>query len=457
MECVSLRWMATSRMRLTALACLGATLAAGCWSPQRPSDPNARVLSRPDRADYEPSIMLEDGLYRMWWCGDGNIYYAQSTSLDSGWAKVRTGATHACANSSQCEIALKPREKEFAGSPNQFRDAFDRSDVCDPSVIRVGSTYYMYYGAVNYDEDDDERFVFSTHIGVAESTDGIHWTRHNAKDDPLLSPTPEGCPFTNDAACPYGIGQPSVFYDFQGDGRYYMVLMNQHLTPCTTKFDCSHGTVHACNRPPGATEGHCADTGWSCGVDADCHEGICDPTGFCAKGGNFPALFVVRATDPYFRVNTQVWTGAGWQAYTPPYPSVTSAWTIGNNECCSDWVYDNGVNAIVRSGPGVSLLFLSPAFVTYRAYAFNPPTQTSVYATEGPGIVRRPDGHSVLNGVITSFDLMRSVCDDGSAECCPECPCFGCENWDLAHVGVDFADVNTARFMPAIGSVLLGD
>ncbi|HEV7735663.1 MAG TPA: hypothetical protein VGR62_26045 [Candidatus Binatia bacterium] len=419
----AVRWR--SWMRVVGVFLLGGVV--GCYSTERPSTPNARVVVRAAKADYEPSIMLENGVYRMWWCGDGNIYYAESTSLDSGWHRTGSGNPN-CPASSQCEIALPPRGT--AGS-------FDRDDVCDPSVIKVGATYYMYYGANNY-SNVASSFYYSTNVGLATSSDGITWSRVSTATDPLLQTTPAiGCPMTADPVhdCAYGLGQPSVFYDLEGDGRYYMLFMQSALKACTIDAQCDGSTG-------------------SCDVAA----------GYCRKGGNPPRLFSVRASDAAFRTNTEVWAETHWQSYTPRVPAVNASWAI-SQECCSDWQYLDALKMIVRTGAGVSLQFMSyPGFVTIRGYDFNPPppAASEVFTTEGPGIVRRPDGHA-LTGVtgVTAFDLVRSVCDNGTNSCpCPTpgCVCQGCGQWDLAHVGVDFAELpGTGPFISSIGNLLLLD
>lgn len=99
--------------------------------------------------DYAPTVML-DGVYRMWWCGGiagDHIFYSQATSLGGPWSTP--------------QIVFYPRNN---------LDVFDRTHVCDPSVIRVNGVYYMYYGGQNEPVD------FLTRIGVATSTDGIAQT-----------------------------------------------------------------------------------------------------------------------------------------------------------------------------------------------------------------------------------------------------------------------------------------
>jgi hypothetical protein len=140
--------------------------------------------------NYAPTVML-DGRYRMWWCsgiaGD-QILYAESSSPD--------GPFHAHGSTAPYQSVLQP-------SPGS---QFDGSHVCDPSVIRVKGTYYMYYGGLTFGGPKP------TQIGVASSTDGISWTKLNGGNAIVTAriANPED----------YGAGQPSAAYV---DGYFYLM------------------------------------------------------------------------------------------------------------------------------------------------------------------------------------------------------------------------------------------
>lgn len=157
---------------------------------------DAPVFSRASY-DYAPSIM-KDGRYRMWWCGGvaGDfILYAEADSPAGPWrARSGTGGY---------DIALRPA----SGT------RFDNRHVCDPSVIRVDGTYYLYYGGLaDYEGEHD-----GTRIGVASSADGVQWTRLNG-GNPIIVPARDvdtpGLPSR------YGAGQPSATYL---DGLFYLI------------------------------------------------------------------------------------------------------------------------------------------------------------------------------------------------------------------------------------------
>jgi hypothetical protein len=149
---------------------------------------NSTVVTRTNY-DYAPAVML-DGKYRMWWCGHDPAYPGDSIMYSEAFEPGGPWST--------------PISVFQHGTPGSF----DANHACDPSVIRVRGTYYMYYGGM--DEAASQR---TTQIGVASSSDGIHWTRLNG-GQPIVRP------FAPWLSGNYGAGQPSVAYVAP---HYYMV------------------------------------------------------------------------------------------------------------------------------------------------------------------------------------------------------------------------------------------
>jgi hypothetical protein len=148
------------------------------------------IVARP-QYDYSVSPMF-DGKYRMWWCGENypaiagdNIFYSEAPALAGPWS-TPISVFHS----------------------TQVDGTFDKAHTCDPSVVRVKGTYYLYYGGRNLQET---RYGCAAdewgtgRIGVASSSDGIHWTRMNG-GNAIVNPL---YPFLG---CHYGAGQPSVAY-----------------------------------------------------------------------------------------------------------------------------------------------------------------------------------------------------------------------------------------------------
>lgn len=147
--------------------------------------------------NYGPTVMLDGGPARMWWCsqyptalppGD-DILYGEAQSLDGPFTGPGGSAPAAV----------------LSGSPGHF----DGSHTCDPSVIRVDGTYYLYYTGAAGDH------ALGNAIGLATSTDGVTWARAN-EGNPIVSPSDE---VRRDNL--YGAGQPAVVYL---DGWFYLMF-----------------------------------------------------------------------------------------------------------------------------------------------------------------------------------------------------------------------------------------
>lgn len=265
--------------------------------------------------NYAPSVLEVGGQYRMWWCsqlpgaprpGD-QILYAVSASPNGPFAGP-DGA---------------PADAVFGNGPT----GFDSLHTCDPSVIVVGGTYYLYYtGTGNPDGN-------SNAIGLATSTDGLHWTRANG-----------GTPIVSEAGDvhgtnAYGAGQPAALYL---DGWFYLLFT--------------------------------------------------DTTGTMSTDGG-AGQFVLRSADPAFQNGVQALDANGFatvpSATTARLRSVLDATT-------ADWMWVDALSAFAiaaDSAAGTTITFWDANF-TYHPY------QSVVLpgaVSEGPGLVRRPDGHAPVS------------------------------------------------------------
>ncbi len=83
-------------------------------------------------------------------------------------------------------------------------ESWDERAVADPYVIQIGSDFYMYYLGQDRAEPPRQR------IGLARSSDGIHWTK--LLGNPVLDIGP--------AANDFQLGEPSVF---RYRGYYWML------------------------------------------------------------------------------------------------------------------------------------------------------------------------------------------------------------------------------------------
>lgn len=202
-----------------ALAIDGSSVADGAGSEAGP-DPNAVCKASPlsyavtsSRGgdtpvyvrgavyDYAPSVMKDGATYRMWWCGGvagDYVLSAEATAPGGPWHKRGD---------------MTPNSYDVALQPTGNTANFDGTHTCDPSVIRIGGTYYMYYGGAPKGTANAEDNA--TAIGLATSADGVTWSRANG-GQPIVTKaaTLTGKPNA------YGAGQPSVTF---ANGKYYLL------------------------------------------------------------------------------------------------------------------------------------------------------------------------------------------------------------------------------------------
>lgn len=295
-------------------------------------------------------MIVDDGKIRMWWCsqypgagppGD-DILYGESASLDGPFTAPGGGVPPAV----------------LSGNPGQF----DGAHTCDPSVIRVDGTYYLYYTGAAGDH------ALGNAIGLATSTDGVTWSRSN---NPVV-----GAAHDVHRDNLYGVGQPAAVYL---DGWFYLMF-----TDTTGK-----------------------DAGW-----------------------NGAGQFVLRAKDPMFATGVESLTDKGFSAV----PGTTAPRTTSVVDAFSaDLEFSDALDAFViahETQDGTTLTFWNRDFTLhpYRAVVIPGPWQ------EGPGLVRRPDGHAPAAAADpcgrVPFDVMRAtqVGESGAPT-------------DLRHYGLDVAGI----------------
>ena len=133
------------------------------------------------------STVCYDGkLYRMWFVGatktnDSSVPYGYIERL--GLATSVDGLAWTIANDGKPVFDLGP-----AGS-------FDAKGIAHPYVLRVGDKYMMWYGGVSGQAAQDiglgPAHVRIERVGLATSTDGIHWQRENG-GKPVMDIGPKG-------------------------------------------------------------------------------------------------------------------------------------------------------------------------------------------------------------------------------------------------------------------------
>ncbi len=263
--------------------------------------------------NYAPSVLWDGGRYRMWWCsqlgianppGD-DILLAESASMDGPFAGPDgSGGTPIFSGS-------------FTG--------FDAVHTCDPSVLKVGGTYYMYYTGAAGDH------AHGNAIGLATSPDGRVWTRANG-GRPLV--TSAG---NVNRGNTYGAGQPSAIYV----GGYFYLMFT-------------------------------------------------DTTGK-ATGHNGAGQFVLRSPDPAFTKNVEALADSGFRAV----PDTTARLRSVVDAFSADWMWVDSLAAFAiahETSDGTTITFWDFGF---RFHPYKPLLIPGPWR-EGPGLVRRTDGHAVV-------------------------------------------------------------
>jgi hypothetical protein len=313
--------------------------------------------------DYAPTVMKVAGQYRMWWCsqlpsahpGD-QILYAVSSSVDGPFSAPGAPANEVFGNSA-------------AG--------FDSLHTCDPSVIAVGGTYYLYYTGTS------DAAGARNAIGVATSTDGVHWARAN-NGRPIVTSSGDVA-----RANTYGVGQPAAVYL---NGWYYLMFTDT--------------------------------TGQAAGPDG-------------------AGQFVLRSPDPAFGSEVQAVEPRGFTPVpgtsSPRLRSVLAGTT-------ADLMWSDTLNAFALAqdtdaGTVITFWDMNFGYHPYQPVVIAGPTR------EGPGFVRRADGHAPLAGAdpcgTVPLDVVRATG-------------IGAGPLDLRHFGLDLNGLHGCANAVQAAAVLNG-
>jgi hypothetical protein len=287
--------------------------------------------------NYAPSLMQDGGRVRMWWCsqltsapppGD-DVLYAEAPGPNGPFDGGRA---------------------VFGGGGS----GFDGRHTCDPSVVRVGGTFYLYYTGAPNDHGAGNA------IGLATSTDGVTWARANG-GQPIVQSS-----FETSRSNTYGAGQPSVIYL---NGWFYMLFTDTN----------GRGAL-----PNGAGQ------------------------------------FVLRAKDPAFASGVESLGDKGFHPGLGRDRAVVDAFS-------ADWMWVDALSSFAiahETEGGTTITFWNLDF-TLNPYQ---PVQIPGPWEEGPGLLRQPDGHALIDpqdpcGRIR-VDLVRATRDKA-------------EPTDLKHFGLD--------------------
>ncbi|MCC6690266.1 MAG: T9SS type A sorting domain-containing protein [Bacteroidia bacterium] len=113
-----------------------------------------------------PSVLFEGGIYKMWFTAPDLVINGQPTDGKGniGYATSPNGINW----------TVNPSPVLIAGDQSNW----DSASIAEPSVLKIGATYYMFYSAL--DQWKAENFQ----VGYAWSSDGISWTK--SAQNPVL-------------------------------------------------------------------------------------------------------------------------------------------------------------------------------------------------------------------------------------------------------------------------------
>ncbi|GAA4848153.1 beta-xylosidase [Saccharopolyspora rosea] len=269
--------------------------------------------------DYGPTVLAEGGRYRVWWC-----------SQLPGAGPAGDDVLHA--ESDRPDGPFPDGVAVFSGRPG----GFDGMHTCDPSVLRVGGRYYLYYTGAAGDH------AHGNAIGVASSADGINWQRAGGGSAARGASREAGGPIVTashevERANDYGAGQPSALYL---DGWFYLMF----------------------------TDTTASGAGW-----------------------NGAGQFVLRARDPEFTDDVQALTAEGFR---PADRSRRSRSVV--DAFSADWMWVPALDAFAiahQTAEGTTITFWDRDFTRhpYRPVVVPGPWQ------EGPGLVRGPEGRAPVS------------------------------------------------------------
>lgn len=193
---------------IVAICCI--LLAGQLCAVQVGSSYNGIRLVRNNQYEYAPTAIQSNGVTHVWFCAGED--YAGTIYND---------VIHYSENWGSPQRVLCPSEGTGSAlCAGDYPTGPDQVDACDPSVIKVGGVYKMYYTALNWPGSDFSDGSTSTnYIFLAESTDGVNWTKFPNASQPPVPIITSGVHNGR-----YGTGQQSILYK---DGIYHMYYTNQ--------------------------------------------------------------------------------------------------------------------------------------------------------------------------------------------------------------------------------------
>ncbi len=331
--------------------------------------------------DYAPAAVYDGTKYRVWWCGGRSgdtIYYSEASSLSGPWS---------------VPIWVFEPTRDMDGSK------FDSLHTCDPSIVKVGGQYHLYYGGLAYPgklASDDPNYVpnIPTEVGLADSANASIQGSFSRQNSGLPIVTPHDLAVDNYFSN-YGAGQPSVIYL---EGYYYMLYTD--------------------------TTGQ-------------------DPYINSTSGNESGGVYILRSLNPLFQDSVEELTASGFQAVSGK-PSTSFNLLNFRAAASVDWVYSDKYDIfLVAANAGVSPNRKTSVYMFDRNFHQVKGIQLDVPSSEGPDFLRDELGH--VPNIPGNSNQICIFNPDG-----PGAP----NTWDIGYMCVDLTKTPTVTSQGAtsIGS-----
>lgn len=406
--------------------------------------------------DYVPSIIQDDGIYKVWWCahnlawGDRINYTEFEINQQTGQV-VRTGPI--------LEVFSGPgtikEPQDDRGDPGNcnLESQFDCALTCDPSVVKfpglyagnVVDIYFMAYSGFKVGNDKPSGTV-RTNVGLALSLDGKRWSRIDRNPstsviDPILMPAVDiQIPLQDDVDYDgdglffnphgdtinyllYGAGHPSL--TLKGDKFYITLLDDSNPETLQALNDAVAGVVPDLQNPGGPPLPPLTSMSQIDDAQDDYYLNV------------YPLQkqYALRSIDIAFQIGTEEWrnqpnpwvsipSGIAATRVDSYFPYVTIGGNTFQIESTSvDWAYSpqtttfimsiNGLKEILPPGtPGVPREYNSFRFFDEDLDPIDTLT-THVESSweEGPGLFKRANGQAILTHNCANYklDTLRSI------------------------------------------------
>lgn len=384
--------------------------------------------------DYVPSIMFDEGKYKIWWCANTGAWGDRINYVEA--LDISDPLTYG--------TPMEVFRGTIANNTCTVDSAFDCAHTCDPSVIKMDGYYFMFYGG--FPVGLDYTAVARTKVGLAMSADGVNWSRVDgdptqAGIQPIIEPASsaifpviDDTDYDNDLDTTdivylpmYGVGQPSVVFK---DKKFHLTVSDDTVPPNIAAI-ANAKVWNDINGDGIVDENELLDK---------ISEYLIPGSPFYVHAlVNTRGQYALKSSDVVFNTGLEEWQNVTGNWVSLPFNGQASRVdSYLHNAVGVDWSYSpqtkefiinvSGVDATpaIDGGTHTTVLFFNDQLTAQTRV----PVHAESSWTEGPGIAKKPNGQMILSPDCTNFwvNILRSMD-----------PYYSHPNnkskWDLAHVG----------------------